>query len=282
MRIFKNGIWLPFFVLALEIVAQNPVDSLVYKSYPGADASIIATAAGMNALAFISIKNLQPRTPSDLVGLAPGPLFGWDEQAISNQSGFAKTASNYLMLGSAVLPLAMFADKGIRSEARTVFIMGAQAGLIAHGLTLGTKRLVLRNRPYVFNPDVPISEKLANESRFSFFSGHTSMTATITFFTAKVWSDFHPDSRWKPVVWSAAAALPALTGYLRHRAGRHYFTDVAAGYGVGALVGYFVPHLHRRERREGRRHISVNSSFDGAMSLVFHCPLANSATKYAH
>jgi membrane-associated phospholipid phosphatase len=237
MRILIYGKWLLFLLFALETAAQNPVDSLVYKSYPSADASIIATAVGLNAIALIFVKNLQPRTPSDLVGLAPDPLFGWEERAISNQSGFAKRASDYIMFGSAVLPLAMFADKGIRSEARTVFVMGAQAGLIAHGLTLGTKRLALRNRPYVFNPDVPISEKLANESRFSFFSGHTSMTATITFFSAKVWSDFHPDSRWKPLVWSAAATLPALTGYLRHRAGRHYFTDVAAGYAVGHWWG---------------------------------------------
>ncbi len=270
MKIVKLGIWFPLLVLTLEIAAQRPADSLVYSHRPSADASIIATAASINALAFISISNLQPRTASELPATRPDRLFTWDERAISNYSSFAKHASDYLTLGSAVLPLALFADKGICSEARTVVVMGAQAGLIAHGLTLGAKRLVLRNRPYVFNPDVPISEKLANKSRLSFFSGHTSMTATITFFSAKVWSDFHPGSRWKPVVWSAAAALPALTGYLRYRAGRHYFTDVAAGYAVGAMVGYLVPHLHRRGKAVP---VSVNSSLDGSVSLAVRLPL---------
>ncbi len=42
------------------------------------------------------------------------------------------------------------------------------------------------------------------------------------------------------------AGLPALTGYLRIRAGKHYPSDVLAGYALGALIGYAVPALHRK------------------------------------
>ena len=36
-----------------------------------------------------------------------------------------------------------------------------------------------------------------------------------------------------------------LTGYLRRDSGHHFRTDVITGYCVGALIGYFVPELHR-------------------------------------
>ena len=75
---------------------------------------------------------------------------------------------------------------------------------------------------------------------------HTSLSAAGSFFAARVFSDYYPDSKWKPVVWGAAVAIPAVTGYLRVRGGRHFPTDVIAGYAVGALAGWGVPALHKR------------------------------------
>ena len=39
--------------------------------------------------------------------------------------------------------------------------------------------------------------------------------------------------------------LPAVTGYLRFKAGKHFPTDIIVGYGVGATIGYLVPELHK-------------------------------------
>jgi hypothetical protein len=50
---------------------------------------------------------------------------------------------------------------------------------------------------------------MESDARKSFFSGHASMTACNTFFAAKIWSDMHPNSKLKPWVWTAAAAVPA-------------------------------------------------------------------------
>ena len=77
------------------------------------------------------------------------------------------------------------------------------------------------------------------------------MTAANTFFAAKVFSDYYPDSKWKPVVWTAAATIPAITGYLRVKGGRHFTTDVITGYAVGAAVGYLVPHFHKKKKAKG-------------------------------
>lgn len=78
------------------------------------------------------------------------------------------------------------------------------------------------------------------------------MTAASTFFMAKVYSDYFPDSKYKPVVWTLAATIPAVTGYLRVRGGRHYPTDVLAGYALGATIGILVPHWHRRKNKDSR------------------------------
>ena len=52
------------------------------------------------------------------------------------------------------------------------------------------------------------------------------------------------NSKLKPMVWSLCAALPVLTGVLRYKAGKHYWTDVLVGYVVGAAIGVAVPYLH--------------------------------------
>ena len=51
-------------------------------------------------------------------------------------------------------------------------------------------------------------------------------------------------------MWTGAAIVPALVGFTRVKAGKHYWTDVLTGYAVGALVGTLTPFLHRREFRK--------------------------------
>jgi membrane-associated phospholipid phosphatase len=107
------------------------------------------------------------------------------------------------------------------------------------------KTSTLRVRPYVYNDEVPLDKKLDDEARQSFFSGHTSISAVNSFFLAKVFADYYPGSPWRPLTWGVAAAIPAFTGWMRVRAGKHFATDVMAGYAFGALLGYFIPHMHR-------------------------------------
>jgi membrane-associated phospholipid phosphatase len=84
-------------------------------------------------------------------------------------------------------------------------------------------------------------------SRKSFFSGHTSQTAAASFFFAKVITDYHPTLKpgLKAGLWIFAASIPAINGYLRVQAGKHFPTDVITGYIVGAATGWLIPQLHR-------------------------------------
>lgn len=237
---------------ALSAFSQSPSDS-PYRLDWKKDASIFSTGLGLSLTGRLVVNGVNDRSAADLENASFKDVLGLDEGANDNYSKSAATASDWVYRGAAVLPLTLLIDADIRRDAGKVAILGSEALLITYGLTNLTKGLVKRNRPFVFNEEVSIEKKLTTDSQLSFFSGHTSATSTATFFTAKVWSDYNPENKWKPVVWTAAATIPAVTGYLRVRAGKHYTTDVVTGYAVGALVGYFVPHLHKIKRGEKKK-----------------------------
>ena len=128
--------------------------------------------------------------------------------------------------------------------------------LINQALTDISKYTVLRPRPYVWTEGFPANRALNSNDQASFFSGHTSGSAAATFFFARVFSDYFPGSKLKPYVWGLAATLPAVTGYFRVKAGKHYPSDVITGYLVGGAIGYLVPTLHKRPMSEQRMKIS--------------------------
>ena len=129
-------------------------------------------------------------------------------------------------------------------------LMYGETFFLNAGINLIAKTTVQRTRPYVYNPDFSEEIKVKPNARMSFYSGHTSMTAANTFFFAKVFADYFPDSRLKPFVWAAAVTIPAITGYCRVQAGKHYLSDVMVGYGMGAAIGFLVPQLHRRSDKD--------------------------------
>ncbi len=189
--------------------------------------------------------HIEPLTPADLSLLNRNDLFPLDRKSTYWYSSKSKSASNAFFYSATLVPLILLADKNIRKEAGVISVLYLETLTLNAGLTELTKNLARRSRPYTYNPDVPLGIKQQLDARKSFFSGHTSSTAASCFFAAKVWSDFHPDSRWKPLVWTTAATIPAVTGYLRMRAGQHFFTDVVVGYVLGATLGYLVPVLHK-------------------------------------
>ena len=171
---------------------------------------------------------------------------GIDNLALRTHSLRAKKTSDIVLFSSQAVPLIYLVDKNPRQHFGQLLLLYSETVLITDGLTTLTKYIVRRPRPYVYATDSnPAYDIHSVNARASFVSGHTSSTAASTFFVARTFSDYYPDSRWKPVVWTAAAAIPAFIGYLRVRAGKHYPTDVLGGYLLGAAVGYSLPYLHR-------------------------------------
>lgn len=206
-------------------------------------------ALGAYTSGYIIAGNIDPLTESDISTLNRSNIWGFDRGATKHFSRTAADMSNLLLYTSFAAPFALLSSKPIRKDVGKVGLLLAQAYFLNDGLTNITKGLVKRTRPYVYNESVPLQSKYKKTARRSFFSGHTSNVAMLTFFTAKVYSDYYPDSKYKPLVWTLATAIPIGTGLSRYYAGKHFPTDVIVGFGVGAAIGYLIPHIHKKKNR---------------------------------
>jgi len=204
-------------------------------------------AAGLGTLTtsyLLSRKNTPP-TAAELASLDRNNIWKFDRSATERWSPHSATASDVFMYSSIAMPGLLFINKNVRRE-RYVSLLYAETLLLTAGVTNLVKELSHRYRPFAYNDEVADEKKMEKDATRSFFSGHTSLSASASFFMATVYADLNPDSRLKPLVWTSAAVLPAVTGLLRYFAGKHYPTDIIAGYVVGGAIGFLVPYLHKK------------------------------------
>ena len=209
----------------------------------------IASAIGLTLTSQL-LTSPTPLTIEEINRLDKNNVNSFDRYAISKNSSSAQNVSDFLLTGVLVLPAIFISNHHTRKDLIHLIVMPAEAILINFSLTEISKRLVKRTRPLAYNPNFPLEEKLKENARVSFFSGHTSHTATLSFLIAKVMTDYHPHAKkgFKIGIWSFAAIVPATTGYLRIRAGKHFPTDTIAGFIAGGLVGILVPHFHKKRK----------------------------------
>jgi membrane-associated phospholipid phosphatase len=172
----------------------------------------------------------------------------FDRKTTNNWSPKAAKHSDILGLTAPFFPALLFLDKDNHQESRAIGQMYFQSALLTLSMTDFTKRFVQRARPLMYADNASLGTKGEVSSRYSFFSGHTSMTASQCMLTAKIFSELYPDSDNKKYVWAGAILYPAVVGYLRVRSGKHFPTDVIVGYLVGGLIGYLTPHFHLKRR----------------------------------
>lgn len=246
-------------LFTVDLNAQSP-----YVLSPKKDISAISTGAILWGGGVYLRRHDAKLTIEEIELLDKNDLESFRRNIIDNQSELAGKWSDHLKNSVQLLPLALMINKNPRNDVKEITVMYMETTLLTRGLTSMTKILRHRTRPFVYNENISIQEKTTIRARQSFFSGHTSKTAAMCFFTAKVFSDYHPESKWRPVVWTTAATIPALTGYFRVKAGQHFPTDVMAGYIVGGAIGYLVPHFHHVDRqRNGVSQLKVSGGLNG-------------------
>ena len=103
-----------------------------------------------------------------------------------------------------------------------------------------------RYRPAVYYPELGLAAQENSNNRNSFYSGHVASCAYSTFFMVKVYCDYHPNiGAAKYLLYLAASVPPLFMGYARIRSLDHYPSDIAVGFGLGAVLGIVVPALHK-------------------------------------
>ena len=221
------------------------------------EAALIGTGVAAGVTAFVILENIEPLTPQEINLLDPADVNGFDRGAIGPFTD--DNVGDVLLYGSYLLPLTFLAYEETNRDFLELALMYGEVLLIQGSINGIVKGTVLRTRPYVYDKNSPLDETTNTKARVSFFSGHTSITSAVTFFTAKVFTEYIENNTTKIIIWSAAALIPAVTAVSRVNTHWHFPTDVIVGYAFGALVGYFIPELHKNRISEN---FSIQPSFN--------------------
>ena len=170
----------------------------------------------------------------------------------SKRADYVRLSTQLGVVG-AILPALTLLDRNVRRDWIDIVLMYAQTQAITNNLYLYSPfgpSFIDRFRPATYYDALPIAERENATNRSSFYSGHAAGIAAASFFTAKVFCDYHPElGGEKYLVYAAAAIPPLLMSYFRLRALAHFPTDLITGIGVGALCGILVPELHRVQNK---------------------------------
>ena len=236
-------VFIALILLSFEVNAQSPYQLKDWK-----ETTIWGGGLGVLTFSrFYYFEKLPDLIDDEIRALDSGRLFKWDRWSTRQDGKKAREWSDVFLRSSFAIPFTMLAGERSRKDFNTVFLFALETNVINGALVDLVKVTVRRIRPLVYakNEFEVIGDEIKTRgNRTSFFSGHTSTVAAMYVLTAKMYSDYYPEGKLKPVLWASAAAIPALTGFLRMKGGKHFFTDVLVGLVIGAGVGYLVPAIH--------------------------------------
>jgi membrane-associated phospholipid phosphatase len=225
------------------------------------DKELVITGIGalIGTAAIIVNANNKPLTLNEISSLNPMDVNKFDRIAVGSYE--IDVAGDILLYSSFVFPLSFLAYDKTREDFGTISLMYGEAVLLNASINAIVKTITLRDRPFVYDESSLLEPKLDVDARYSFYSGHTSMTAVNTFYTAKVYSAYISNETTKTILWTAAAIIPAISGYLRINTHNHFPTDVIVGYIVGAAIGYLIPEIHKNKNSESTNSSTVPEQF---------------------
>ena len=241
----------------------------IYKLKPAIDIPIIAAAGGWSYYALSKIYKKDSSSVEDILSLDKSDINGFDKWAADVYHPDAEKQSDKIFFGAMPLPLILLFDREIRKDALKIAVLYTEA-LSITGTLYTSSTYFNRYRPATYSDVLTVEQKRSGNQRNSFFAGHVALVATSTFFTAKVYSDYHPHSGFKWVLYGVAVGATGATGYLRHRAGKHFPSDILLGTAIGALSGILVPQAHKTKKAEDKRvHIFPFTGESSGLAAVY-------------
>jgi membrane-associated phospholipid phosphatase len=243
----------------------------VYKLKPAVDIPVIAAGSAWTLYAFSKIYSRDPSTVEKINSLNVNNIPRFDRWAADIYSEKAAEVSDVFFYGSMPLPVLLMLDKKIRKDAGKIALLYWEAMAVTGVFYSGSSYLTSRYRPYAYNPEAPMEQRVRGGAKNSFFAGHVALVGTSTFFMAKVFSDYHPDSKIKWLPYTIASAATGAAAYLRHRGGRHFPSDILIGTALGPLSGILIPHFHKNKftERTGLSILPFTGSVHG-VSVVYN------------
>lgn len=250
--------------LPLFLGAQPISDTTTYHLKPLTDGLLVGGGLLATFVGF-SGQSLKDEIPvATVLALDPMDVNAFDRGALeidlSERQGALRRSDNILFSALAA-PLFLALDKRVRRQWFPVLSLYVEASLLNSGVQTNVAVISGRYRPITYVAEASMEDRQDPVNHLSFFSGHTSSTATSCFFMAKVLDDMHPElgaKRW--LIYGAAAVPSALVGYSRVQGGKHFPSDVIVGSLFGAAVGVLVPEFHRRRSANGMTLVPYSTS----------------------
>lgn len=235
------------FLISIPCRAQPRVAESPYEVNEELEIALGLMGAGVTVYGFYKIGQKSGSDSATVVNLTLEeeviPMNRHHQPRYSEQ---ANKDSDLFFYGSFPLPFLLLLDDNIRRDAGRISIMYIEALGLTGSIYTMTAANVNKFRPLVYSEEAPMSERTSSGAKNSFFGGHPSLTATSTFFAAKVFSDYYPERKGMHVILYSAATLATLgNAYLRFKAGKHFLTDLMIGVPLGALNGILIPQLHK-------------------------------------
>jgi membrane-associated phospholipid phosphatase len=219
----------------------------VYKINPAVDIPVTAVCAGWTLFAFSKIYSKDPTPDGKILALRESDINGFDRWAVRPFDEKIDKASYIPFYGVMGFPLLSLLDKEMRKDILKISFMYIEAMSVTGVLYTGGTYAFDRYRPYVYSSETPWDKRVNGNGRNSFPAGHIALVATSSFFMAKVYDDYHPQSNMKWVFYSLATGLTVGTAYMRHRAGMHFPSDIILGTAIGTINGFLFPALHKNK-----------------------------------
>lgn len=224
----------------------------VYRLKPGADIPIFAVGAGWSGYAFTKIYSKPPSTEEEILSLNMNDINTFDRRAVRPYSKSLDRVSYYPFFASMPLPF-LFLFGNTKKDFFKLTALYLEAMSITGFFYTGSVYFVDRYRPYAYSNESTMDQRTRGGAKNSFYAGHVALVSTSTFFMAKVYADYHPESKAKWVFYSLAGATTVVTTYLRYKAGQHFPSDLLLGMAQGTLTGLLVPHFHKNKLIKNNR-----------------------------
>ncbi len=235
-------------LLLLILFSSHAFASSPYKLNLQNEIIYLSAGAGLSLAGYLSEKGRTAPTPAELAALDKNNIPAFERQFAGRWNEQSQKLSNITLAAGVLSPLSLFLIDNSANDYFTIGVMYLETlALTSGGITL-SKGASPRYRPFVYGDKAPLSARTNLDATRSFFSGHAAFAASGFIFSASVFSDYFPESKYKTAVWAAAITGSVATAVLRVTGGKHFPTDVAAGLAWGATIGYLIPALHKKER----------------------------------
>jgi len=155
-------------------------------------------------------------------------------------------------------------------DAATLGLIYLEGVLWSQGLAFGANTWINRPKPFVYNNNLPMEQRVFQNNNASFFSKRSCFTFYNAGFFCLAVKDIFNDKRLTLYSSLIFGSLALGTTVTEIAAGEHFTTDVITGAAVGLVSAYFTLWVHRDKAKQNAFEIyPVSNGYYQGISLIY-------------